>query len=46
MQYMLLIYENERACEGEATDAYRAALAHSPAPAERFYLERRLAGLG
>jgi len=46
MQYMLLIYENERAYEGKAADAYRTALALSPAPAERLYLERRLAGLG
>lgn len=30
----------------EAAEAYRAALALGPAPAERLYLERRLAGVG
>jgi len=32
--------------KGDAVAAYRAALALGPAPAERLYLERRLAGLG
>ena len=47
-----LPYQAARAalCEGaglaaDAAGAYRAALALKPAPAERLYLERRLAGL-
>lgn len=47
-----LPYQAARAalCEGaglaaDAASAYRAALSLKPAPAERLYLERRLAGL-